>query len=432
MLIPITDVLHHLGLQSQWAAVLSIVIVALGIAALSWLSNYIAKRYLVILLKHLSESSGIDHLRLLSTHQVFNRAANFVPIVVIYYLAPMMIVDSLFFSQQLAAIVQMAAKVFMILIVYWLVCALLNYANSIYNTLTFAHERPIKSYLQVAKLILFLFAAILIISTVMQQSALGLLTGLGAMTAIISLIFKDSILGFVASVQLASYDMVRLGDWIEVPKYGADGDVVDISLNTVKVQNWDKTIVTIPSYALLIEGVKNWRGMQDSGGRRIKRCFYIDMHTVRFCTDNDLQQLQNIELLTDYIQHKRQEITEYNAKRRVDQNEINGKRLTNVGLLRHYLVTYLHQHPEIRQDYTLLVRQLNLTEHGLPIEIYVFTKTTNWNEYERIQCDIFDHILAIMPYFDLCVFQDITDQHNLVHLEKSQQPAITLKRAHGQ
>jgi miniconductance mechanosensitive channel len=429
MLSPLSDVLHHLGFQSQIAAILSIAIVAAGIAGLSWLSNYIAKRYLVILLKRLSENSGIDHLRLLSTHQVFNRAANFVPIIVIYYLAPLLIIENLSFSHQMVDIIQLATKVFMILIVYWLVCSLLNYANTIYNTLDFAFERPIKSYLQVAKLILFLVAIILIISTIMQQSPLGLLTGLGAMTAIISLIFKDSILGFVASVQLASYDMVRLGDWIEVPKYGADGDVIDISLNTVKVQNWDKTIVTIPSYALLVEGVKNWRGMQDSGGRRIKRCFYIDMHTIRFCNDDDLKRMQSVALLSDYITQKQQEIAEYNNHEWVNRNEINGKRLTNVGLLRNYLVTYLHQHPEIRQDYTLLVRQLDLTEHGLPIEIYVFTKTTNWNEYERIQCDIFDHILAVIPYFDLCVFQDITDQHNLIQAEKTNNPAITLKRA---
>jgi miniconductance mechanosensitive channel len=232
------------------------------------------------------------------------------------------------------------------------------------------------------------------------------LGGLGAFTAVIMLIFKDSILGFVAGIQLTRNDMVRIGDWIEMPKYNADGDVIDVSLNTVKVQNWDKTIATIPTYVLMTDSFRNWRGMADSGGRRIKRALYIDMNSIKFCTEQMLDRFARFEFIRDYIDRKRKEVADYNVENHVDDSQlVNGRRLTNVGTFRAYVEAYLRNHPKVHQDMTFLIRQLAPTEHGLPLEIYVFSNDQVWANYEAIQSDIFDHVLAVVPQFDLRVFQ---------------------------
>ena len=234
----------------------------------------------------------------------------------------------------------------------------------------------------------------------------GILTGLGAMTAVLILVFKDSILGFVASMQLSMNDMVRIGDWIEMPKFGADGDVIDVTLHTVKVQNWDKTITTIPSYALISDSFKNWRGMSESGGRRIKRAVNIDVNSIRFCDEAMLHRFEKNNLLKGYLQTKQSELTEYNTKHGNDpQDLINARHLTNVGTFRAYMVEYLKNHPNIHQNMTFLVRQLPPGEHGLPIELYVFSNDQDWVNYEGIQSDIFDHLLAIAPQFGLRIFQ---------------------------
>jgi miniconductance mechanosensitive channel len=220
------------------------------------------------------------------------------------------------------------------------------------------------------------------------------------------LVFKDTILGFVASIQLSGTDMVRIGDWIEMPSHGADGDVIDISIHCVRVQNWDKTIATIPTYALVSNAFKNWRGMSESGGRRIKRAINIDMNSIRFVTDKELESMSSISLITDYVQGKQKEIEEYNQEHNVDTSVlINGRRQTNIGIFRAYIISYLRHHPKINQNMTFLVRQLKPTEHGLPIEIYVFSSDKVWANYEAIQADIFDHLLAALPVFDLRIFQ---------------------------
>ena len=226
------------------------------------------------------------------------------------------------------------------------------------------------------------------------------------MTAIILLVFKDTILGLVASVQLSTNDMVRIGDWIEMSKYGADGPVIDVSLHTVKVQNWDKTITTIPSYALISDAFRNWRGMTESGGRRIKRAFYVDMATIKFCTPEMLDRFEEYELISEYVKGRREEIAEYNKEHAVDTRHlINGRNMTNIGTLRAYIAAYLRRHPKINQKLTFLIRYLAPTEHGLPVEVYVFSADQVWANYEAIQADIFDHILAILPMFELRAFQ---------------------------
>jgi miniconductance mechanosensitive channel len=282
----------------------------------------------------------------------------------------------------------------------------LNAINDIYLKYPISRERPITPYIQVIKIVAYVMLGVFLIGTLMDKSPWALITGLGAMSAIILLIFRDSILGFVAGMQLTFNDMVRRGDWIEMPKYGADGDVIDVTLNTVKVRNWDKTITMIPTYALVSDSFKNWRGMQESGGRRIKRPINIDMNSIKFCTEEMIERFSKIQYISEYIRNKKTELAEYNEVNKFDTSMlVNGRHMTNVGTFRAYIQAYLRNHPKIRQDMTFLIRQLKPTEHGLPIEIYVFSNDIVWANYESIQADIFDHILAVIQEFDLRVFQ---------------------------
>ena len=259
---------------------------------------------------------------------------------------------------------------------------------------------PLRGLLQTVKLIASMLTGILSVSLLMDKSPLILLSGLGALSAVLILVFKDAILGLVAGIQLSANNMLAVGDWLEMPKYGADGDVVDIALTTVKVKNWDKTITTIPTYALISDSFKNWRGMSDSGGRRIKRSVRIEMSSVRFLTVEELELLKKADLLSDYLVDKINYIEGINKNTDMSVM-LNGRRLTNIGTFRHYLVSLLKHHPQIHNNMTLMVRQLESTSEGLPVEIYAFTNTTNWEEYENIQSDIFDHILAVLPAFSL-------------------------------
>jgi len=234
-----------------------------------------------------------------------------------------------------------------------------------------------------------------------------LVGGLGAFSAVLLLVFKDAILGLVAGVQLTANDMLRPGDWISMPKYDADGTVTDITLTTIKVQNWDKTISTVPAYSLFTDSFKNWRGMEESGGRRIKRSINIDMTSVKFCTEPMLEKYKQFQHIIDYVKNTEVEIQKYNSDKRVNTKVVvNGRRQTNIGVFRAYLYAYLQSHPDVRNDMTFLIRQLQPGEYGLPIEIYVFSKVQAWAQYEAIQADIFDHILAVIPEFDLRVFQN--------------------------
>ena len=284
----------------------------------------------------------------------------------------------------------------------------LNYANELYARRPEARSRPIKGYVQVVKIAVFCGAAILMIAVLIEQSPLLLLSGLGAMAAVLLLVFKDTILSLVASVQLTSNDMLRVGDWIEMPSMNADGDVVDIALHTVKVQNFDKTITTIPTHRLISDAYRNWRGMSESGGRRIKRALVIDQNAVRFLSGDEVAGLRRFRLLDDYLARKEAEIAEWNRHELSgDYDEINARRITNIGTLRAYVIAYLKSHPRIAAaGFTLMVRQLPPGPQGLPLEIYCFTDTVDWGEYESIQADIFDHLIAILPEFGLRIFQE--------------------------
>ncbi len=348
--------------------------------------------------------------------KVFARLANAVPAGVIYYgVGPALGLGSGDLASVegsvalVALVVQRVALAVLVLAGALAVNGLLNAINDIYTeSYAEANSRPIKGYLQVVGLVVYLGVAIVIFSIMFDRSPIVFLSGLGALTAVLLLIFRDTILSLVASLQIMSNDMIRIGDWVEMPQNNADGDVIDIALHTVKIQNWDKTITTIPTHKFISESFKNWRGMSESGGRRIKRALHLDLSTVRFLTDEEIDRLGRYELLRGYMQAKQDELREYHAQKHLPGDEVipETRRLTNVGTFRVYIAEYLKQHPVIHDDMTLLVRQLAPSPRGLPIELYCFTNDTAWATYERVQGDIFDHLIAMLPEFGLEAFQE--------------------------
>ena len=333
---------------------------------------------------------------------IVKRILYFIPLILLYVLSsPILTGTSLLpLSQTLISFLFLIAGMMFL-------DAMLNALLAIYGKSAIAKEISITPFVQVLKLGLYFVTGILLLSLLLQKTPLYFLSGLGALTAVLMFVFKDVLMGFVAGIQLIANKMVAPKDWIEMPKYGADGDVLEITLTTVKVQNFDNTITTIPTYALINESFKNWRNMNLSGGRRIKRYVNIDLGSIKFCSSEMLEQFKRIQLISQYIQNRQEEILVYNKKHQVDESTlVNGRRLTNIGVFRSYVEAYLRQHPMIHNDMTFLIRQLSPSENGLPIEIYVFCKDTNWTAYEAIQADIFDHILAVVPEFDLRVFQE--------------------------
>lgn len=376
----------------------------LTLVFVAWLANFVSKRILLRAVRSVVDRSKAQWDDALVEHKVFHRLAHLAPAMVIYAAGPLLFPEEDQESYQQA--MQRLATAWMYFAAGRTISALLDAVVAIGEKRPGKSERPLRSYSQVVKLVMWLMVGIVIIATLINRSPSTLLTGLGAMTAILLLVFKDTILGFVASIQIASSNMVRRGDWIEMPKYSADGDVLEIGLHQVKVQNWDKTITVIPTYAFMSDSFKNWRGMSESGGRRIKRSISIDMNSVRFLNDDDLQKLQRIEYIGEYLASKKEEVGKWNSEQQFDNESlVNGRRLTNLGTFRIYLENYLRNHAEIRKDMTFLVRQLEAGKDGLPIQIYVFSAEQRWAHYEGIMGDIFDHIIAVIPEFGLRVFQ---------------------------
>ena len=393
------------GVNASLSLYMSYTVAVIGVLLLATAANFVAKRYILSAISHLIARSKSKWDDAILGSRTLKRLANLAPALVIYVLAPIALQGLDFTIMLIRGVVQ----VYMLLTLMLVLDSLLNAFETMYQNFRAAREIPIKGFVQVMKLVLYFVTGILIISILLNKTPVYLLSGIGAMTAVVMLIFRDSILGFVAGIQLAANKMVAVGDWIEMPRYGADGDVLEVALTTVKVQNWDKTITTIPTYALISESFKNWRGMSESGGRRIKRSVSIDMNTIRFCDEEMLKRFAKIQYISAYIETKKAELQAFNQSMKVDNASLaNGRRMTNVGTFRAYVQAYLKNHPSINQDMTFLVRQLPPTEHGLPIEIYVFSKDKVWANYEAIQADIFDHILAVLPEFDLRVYQDPT------------------------
>ncbi|MDA0322099.1 MAG: mechanosensitive ion channel [Verrucomicrobia bacterium] len=369
------------------------------------IANAIAKKVVVNLIQRLAARTKTDWDNIFVRNNVFRWLSHLAPGLVIYYGCLV-----LYPELELNGWIQRVAMAYMGVILLIAINSALNASVDIYRATSVSQGRPIKGLVQMIQIIMWSVGVITLVALLMNQSPWKFLTGIGALSAVLLLVFKDSILGLVASFQVSANNMVRIGDWIEMPKYGADGDVMDISLNTVKVQNWDKTISTIPTYALVADPVKNWRGMSESGGRRIKRAIFIDMQTVTFCSDEMLDRFEQFEHVAAYLKERRVEVEAYNKEHGVDTSlVINGRRITNLGTFRAYVIGYLRNHPMIHtDDMTFLVRQLAPTELGLPIEIYVFSRDQVWANYESIQADIFDHIIAAVPEFDLAVFQSPT------------------------
>jgi miniconductance mechanosensitive channel len=376
-------------------------IMASGLLLLSLVLYFITKHYIIKAVLKLVEKTKTKLDDILLKKVMLRRLSFIVPLIVIYSFA------SVFPLAE--NVIRKVSVALIALFVLLTIGTLLTALGEIYRTLEVSKGRPIKGYIQVSKLIIYVIGVIIIISSLVGRSPLVLLSGFGAMTAVILLIFRDTILSFVASIQITSNDLVRVGDWIEVPSYGADGDVVDIALHTVKIQNWNKTFTIIPTHKLLEVTFNNWRGMQISGGRRIKRAIYIDMASIKFCDDEMIERFKAYQLIVEYVQNKQKEIERYNEENDVNTDVlVNGRRMTNIGTFRAYLEAYLRNHKKIHLGMTFLIRQLPSGANGLPIEIYVFTNDTVWAHYENIQSDIFDHIFAVVSEFDLRLFQNPT------------------------
>ena len=390
------------GLDLSTADILARVLVFGLIILLSLIANLLAKRFILRGLTTIVNRTKTQWDDVFLRKKVFNRLARLAPAMVIYLFIYIPLAGYDFAISLISGV----ALIYMIAMTILSLDAFLNASLDIYNTYEVSKRIPIKGFIQVFKIIIYFICSIFIISILVNKTPVYLFSSLGALTAVLMFIFKDAILGFVAGIQLSANQMVANGDWISMPKYGADGDIVDIALTTVKVQNWDKTITTIPTYALITESFKNWRGMSESGGRRIKRSIRIDLNTIQFCTEEMLNRFGKIQYISRYIEKMKKELQVYNQQELVDEsNLVNGRRMTNIGTFRAYVEAYLSNQPMINQEMTFLVRQLAPTEHGLPIEIYVFSKDQALANYESIQANIFDHILAVVPEFDLQVYQ---------------------------
>ncbi|SFQ07155.1 mechanosensitive ion channel family protein [Pseudomonas borbori] len=368
----------------------------------AWLGNWVVKRILVRGLYRVLKATPLGQDQALSDSRIIARLANVVPALILS--AGIGLVPHL--PAAAVTVARNVCSAFIVLTVALAISASLSLMNLFYRRRPNAHLKPIKGYVQVVKILVFVIAAILIIATLIDRSPLILLSGLGAMAAVLMLIFQDTLLSLVASVQITSSDIIRVGDWVEMPQLNADGDVIDIALHTVKVQNWDKTITSIPTKRFISDPFKNWRGMQECGGRRIKRSLLLDQTSISFLGPEQIARLQRFLLLGQYLSSKQSELLSWNtALAEASQEPANTRRVTNIGTFRAYVEHYLRQHPGIHQEMTQLVRQLHPTADGLPLELYCFTNTTAWGSYESIQSDIFDHLLAILPEFGLRVFQ---------------------------
>ena len=398
----LNDSLLNIGFSTYWASHISQFTTVVMLFVFSYLAYYITWKVIRKLLLPIFQRSKNKFDDLLVKHQFFRRIAYLVPVIFLYHLSD----KSLDIFPDYVGIFNSILEIFFVIIAVMITDSILSTLNDFYDRYDFAKDHPIKGLVQIIKIIIYVIAGLVIIGNLVNKNLSSLIIGMGTISAVLMLIFKDPILGFVGGLQLIFNKMLSIGDWITMSKFGADGIVLEINLTTVKVQNWDKTIVTIPTYSLISDSFQNWRGMEEAGGRRIKRAVYIDMDSITFCSEEMLERFRKIVVLKPYLEEKEKELEAYNKKFKTDPGSVvNGRRQTNIGVFRAYLKAYLKNRPDIHNDMTFLVRQLPTSEKGLPIEIYVFSKTTEWAEYEDIQADIFDHILAVVPEFGLRVYE---------------------------
>ncbi|MEP3210105.1 MAG: mechanosensitive ion channel domain-containing protein [Maribacter sp.] len=398
----IYDYLIESGLSVEWAAYINMAILLIGVLTILLLIDFILRKLLIGLFARLSVNSKTHFDDFLVKNRAPRNIAHIIPLVLLFKAIPLVFRD----FPAAESILSKAIEVLGIFLFLWIVRSLLHTIKDFLKTLANLKDKPIDSYIQVFMIFAWAFGLFFAFSIITGIELWKFLTALGTASAVIILVFRDTIMGFVASIQVSINDMVRIGDWITFDKYGADGDVTEINLATVKVQNFDKTITTIPTYALISDSFKNWRGMTGSGGRRIKRALIIKQESIRFLNKEDVQSLQKIQLLRYYLEKRGSDIEQYNVENQIDKSLlINGRNLTNIGVFRKYTDAYINQHSGINKGMTIMVRQLAPTPQGLPIEIYAFSSDKRWQNYEYIMADIFDHLLAAVSFFDLEIFE---------------------------
>jgi miniconductance mechanosensitive channel len=398
------ELFRAIGFSSILVNLMINTVYLLFIIILAWITDLLGRRVIHALIRRITDRTTTEWDDVLYRRRVFKRISNLFPALVVYFLFPLFFAAHTFWIGFVTGFV----KIYMVVIVVITINSIVNAINDIYQTYDISRNKPIRGYLQIFQILVYLFALVLVIAVLIDRNPLYLITGLGAFMAILVLVFKDPIQGLVAGMQISANDMVRIGDWITMQKFGADGEVQEINLATVKVRNFDNTIVSIPTYAMITDSFQNWRGMQESDGRRIKRPLYIDMNSARFVDEDLLHRLRQFRLVREYIDQKQEEIDKFNnlaAEEDEAPTQFYGRRQTNLGIFRAYVEAYLRNHDRINTDMLLMVRQLQTTEMGIPIEVYAFSKTKEWTYYERLQADIFDHLISVIPEFDLRIFQ---------------------------
>ncbi len=395
--------LNSVGIDAAMTQPIKMVILVLIMLVLSFLFWKIGQSLIFKIIERMVRKTSTDWDDVLLEKGAFRKLGHIIPAIVISALAPIVFTD----YPGWTAIVIKFTDAYVAITIIRLIVSVISATDVLFSKSEKFKDKPISSFTQLAKILVYSVGAVFFISILMDRNPIYLFSALGAVSAVILLIFKDTILGFIASIQLAINDMVRLGDWVSVPKYGADGNVTEINLTTVKVKNWDNTITTVPTYSFVADSFKNWRGMEESGGRRISRSFNIKMSSVKFCNDEMLARFEKIALAANHIKIKKEEIDHDNSEKEVDMtSEVNGRRQTNIGIYRAYLLQFLQQNENINQNMTCMVRQMAPTEYGVPIEIYCFSKIKAWVSYEGIQADIFDHVFASIKHFDLEIFEN--------------------------
>lgn len=391
-----------LGISANAAEVVNALVLLILSVGVTYIIYYIVRRIVRILMLQTIRKSELHFFKFLMEHKAPHYLSLIAPLIVLYITIPIVFHD----YSQIKQLLLVLCDIYLVLVVIWVVMAVIKAGGDLLKEKPGFRGKPIDSYLQVIRILAYLFGTVVLFSNLTGKSPIAFFTAMGAISAVLLLMFKDTIMGFVASIQVTTNDIVRIGDWITMPKYGADGDILEINLTTVKVQNFDKTITTIPTYSLISDSFQNWRGMMQSGGRRIKRAINIKQSSIRFLKEEELADFQQIQLISAYIQHRQKDIEKHNLRTNADKSLlINGRNLTNAGLFRKYIDSYISSHSGTNKKMNMMVRQLAPTAQGLPIEVYVFANTIVWAEYEYIMADIFDHLIAAAPYFGLQIYE---------------------------
>lgn len=405
------NLLSQMGVGEQWIDYVNSIFLLVILSALIFIVYYVTRTILRGVFNKMSSVPKMSFFKYLSNRRFPHYLSIIIPFSLVKASIP--IVFDIF--PRFMSFAYSGAEIYLVFYLIWLFMSVLNAFGDSVKTRPQLKDKPIDSYIQVVQIVFYFIGFIFLFSILTGQKPAGIIAGLGAASAILMLVFKDTIMGFVASIQVSANDMVRIGDWITMPKYNADGDVIQITLTTVKVRNFDKTITTIPPYALVSDSFQNWRGMQDVGGRRLKRSVFVKQSTIKFIEDDEIDRYMKIQEIAGYIRDRSAEIKDYNTTSGADKSiAINGRNLTNMGLYRAYIQTYLKNHPGIHKEMISMVRQLQPVSKGLPLELYFFTDTTAWLQYEDIVSDVFDHVTAAAKYFDIELFEDISNPMTMI------------------